>query len=717
MLRKDKFLTESMRPFINPTYQKLVQPNFRKWKAVVGIALLILLHVSLAFGQGQSSDSLFANPYIDLDEWRDEPVRHRYVHGGFEGTQTRFSFYFPTEEDYEGRFFQYITPVPDSENLSQGATGEEDKISFSIQNGAYFVETNGGGNLGFRADPLISAYKANAASAQFSRTVARKIYDTDQRPFGYAFGGSGGAYRTIGGFENTDVWDGVVPFVAGSPMAIPNVFTVRMHAMRVLQDKLPQIVDAIEPGGSGDMYAGLNQTEKAALREVTKMGFPPQAWFNYKEMGIHAFPAIFQGMKMADAGYFTDFWTVPGYLGKDSYETIEKDRLQKKATIQGIITKRDAYESGLPIGNEPGRARGTADAAWKNLDRKADTIPVAFQLDMRLPDVQFLGGELKILSGEMKGKALALKSIEDDKVILGAVDPKIAAALQKGDEVQIDNSDYLAAQTYHRHQVPGPEYAVWDQFRDANGDPIYPQRPMLIGPLFTRSTVGSLPKGDFRGKMILLGSLWDTEAYPWQSDWYRNQVKEYLGDAFEDNFRLWFTDHANHGDFAVPGDPTHIVSYLGVLQQALLDLSNWVENGVPPAASTNYELVDGQVMVPETAPERKGIQPVINLQANGGKRAEVAVGEKVNLTAVIEVPENQGSIVSVEWDFDGSGEFAVEEKIINSSQEKMTLSKTHSFSEPGTYFITLRAVSQRDGNTETPFTRIQNLDRVRVVVK
>ncbi|MFD3003665.1 PKD domain-containing protein [Pontibacter toksunensis] len=708
-----------MRTAVNSLCRKYARGEmYRKQKAFVITAFLMLVHIGLAFGQSQSSDSLFTQPYIDVDEWRNEPVRHRYVHGGFKGTETRFSFYFPPKENYEGRFFQYITPVPDSENLSQGATGEEDKISFSIQNGAYFIETNGGGNLGLRADPLISAYKANAASAQFSRTVAKKMYNTDQRPFGYAFGGSGGAYRTIGGIENTKgVWDGVVPFVAGSPMAIPNVFTVRMHAMRVLQDKLPQIVNAIEPGGSGDMYAGLNQTEKAALMEVTKMGFPKKAWFNYEEMGIHAFPAIFQGMKMADAGYFTDFWTVPGYLGKDKYESIKKDRLQKKARIKGIITKRKAHELGLPMGSDPGRARGTADAAWKNLDQKADTIPVAIQLDTRLPEVQFLGGELKILSGETKGKALALKSIDADMVVLGAVDPKIAAALQVGDEVQIDNSDYLAAQTYHRHQVPGPEYKVWDQFRDKNGKPIYPQRPMLIGPLFTRSTVGSLPSGNFKGKMILLGSLWDTEAYPWQSDWYRNRVEESLGDASEDNFRLWFTDHANHGDFAVPGDPTHIVSYLGVLQQALLDLSNWVENGIAPAASTNYDIVDGQVIVPENANERKGIQPVIKLRANGGKRAEVSVDEKVTLSAVIEVPNGQGSLVSVEWDFDGTGEFAVAEKDINSSQEKMTLTKTHSFSQPGTYFITLRAVSQRDGNAETPFSGIQNLDRVRVVVK
>jgi len=40
-------------------------------------------------------------------------------------------------------------------------------------------------------------------------------------------------------------------------MAIPNVFSVRMHAMRVLKDKFPQIVDALDAGGSGDMYAGL----------------------------------------------------------------------------------------------------------------------------------------------------------------------------------------------------------------------------------------------------------------------------------------------------------------------------------------------------------------------------------------------------------------------------------------------------------------------------
>ena len=67
-----------------------------------------------------------SKPYVDIDEWRDVPVRHRYIHGGFKGTDTRFSFYFPSKEQYQGQLFQYITPVPDNENLSQGTTGEEE---------------------------------------------------------------------------------------------------------------------------------------------------------------------------------------------------------------------------------------------------------------------------------------------------------------------------------------------------------------------------------------------------------------------------------------------------------------------------------------------------------------------------------------------------------------------------------------------------------------
>jgi hypothetical protein len=675
----------------------------------------------------EATDSSFTDPYIDVDEWRDTPVRHRYVHGGFKDNDTRFSFYFPPKERYKGRFFQYITPFPDSETLSQNATGEYSAIGFSVTNGAYFIETNGGGKTDFtrtqqQQDPTIGAYRANAASAAFSRVVAKEFYGGN-RPYGYAYGGSGGAYRTLGAIENTvGVWDGVAPFVLGSPMAIPNMFSVRMHAMRVLNSKFPQIIDALEPGGSGDMYAGLNDEEKAALEEVTKMGFPPKSWYGYRDMGIHGFLVLYQGVVAADRTYFTeDFWNKEGYLGANPPESLRKARLQKQSKIKASINIDQGVALGLtePLSETD---RGSADNAWKSLGGSGEGMPVAFQLEDGMPDVNFLGGDLILLSGEAKGVALQITKVEGDKVVLGPNAADILVKIKPGDEVQVDNSNFLAVQTYHRHQVPSRDYYVWDQFRDANGDPLYPQRPMQLGPLFTQSAAGCLPSGKINGKMILLCSLFDREALPWQGDWYRNKVKAFLGDRTDDNFRLWYTENALHGDHPDQlDDVTHAVSYIGVLQQALLDLSAWVEKGVAPAATTNYRIEDGQVVIPAVADERKGIQPVVSATANGGKRADIAAGRTVTFGVTVEIPQGQGQLVKAEWDFDGSKTYA---HTVDLSGAKVTndgnhveFASQHTFEKPGTYFPTVRVVSQRNGDKETPYTRILNLDRVRVVVE
>ena len=668
-------------------------------------------------------DTIFKTPYIDVDEWRSTPVRHRYVHGGFSGTETRFSLYFPEKNNYQGRFFQYITPFPDNEFLSQGASGEDDKIGFSISSGAYFIETNGGGAVDFANpmsnDPTIGAFRANAAVAQFSKIVAAEIFGK-HRTYGYAFGGSGGAYRTIGSIENTDgVWDGVVPYVLGSPMAIPNVFAVRMNAMRILDKKLPQIIDALDAGGSGDMYAGLNQEEKEALMEATKLGFPPQSWFGYKTMGIHGFIALYQGMRMADAKYFEDFWKVKGYLGANPTESLLKARLQKASRIKANITSEEAVKLGLKEPETAGQ-RGSADLAWKSMGGVEGQMPVAFQIEDILPDVNFMGGDLVIKTGAAAGKTIQLATISGDKVVFGPVDLSVLSKIKVGDEVFIDNSNFLAVQTYHRHQVPGKEYKVWDQFCDAEGKPLYPQRPMLLGPLFTRGAAGVLPTGKFKGKMILLCSLWDREAFAWQGDFYRTMVKANLGDKTDENFRLWYTDRALHGDLSKQEDPTRTVSYLGVLQQALRDLSAWCEKGIEPASSTQYKIEDGQVVVPSGVNERMGIQPVVNLTVNKAKKAVVALGKKVNIEGTINVPKGTGKIVSAEIDFFGTGKFFPMPpnfiKIDKDGERAFVKFKTELPSK-GVYFPTVRVASQREGNIQTPFARIQNLDRVRVVVE
>jgi hypothetical protein len=60
-----------------------------------------------------------------------------------------------------------------------------------------------------------------------------------------------------------------------------------------------------------------------------------------------------------------------------------------------------------------------------------------------------------------------------------------------------------------------------------------------------------------------------------------------------------------------------------------------VESGGKTAATTNYKIIDGQVVIPPTANERQGIQPVVTLKVNGGKRADVKVGQQVKFTADI----------------------------------------------------------------------------------
>src|SRR4029453_1520085 len=67
-------------------------------------------------------DTHFGEPYIDIDEMRDAPAPHRYIHGGFGDTDTRFSFHFPPAEQFKGRFFQNTHQLLSSEDSASETT-------------------------------------------------------------------------------------------------------------------------------------------------------------------------------------------------------------------------------------------------------------------------------------------------------------------------------------------------------------------------------------------------------------------------------------------------------------------------------------------------------------------------------------------------------------------------------------------------------------------
>ncbi|MEK5061430.1 Tat pathway signal sequence domain protein [Paenibacillus sp. FSL H7-0326] len=624
-----------------------------------------------------SVDPLYNNPVIDSETDLTTPVPHRKVMGHFEGTDKKFTFYFPAKSKFTGRFYQLVYPLQD-----ENATNVN--VSFGADSGAYTVQTNGGGG-----------YRVDAAAAQFSRTVAAKYYGWSGRIYGYIYGGSGGSFQTIGALEGSEgVWDGAVPYITGVPTSIPNNFFIRAFARFVLEKKAQQIADAVRPGGSGNPYAGLNDMEKAVLQEVTKLGVPLRAWEDYNYLlGLHdaegllGFLVALRGM---DPTYVEDFWNKPGYLGTEQSalgELFRSSKVDYFSTVTQVT--RDAHNVATSL----------------SLDQAPAITTPTYWLDYTL-----LKDDGTAVVGKLSGSFDAKTKV----FTIGKGNPEnVLSAINTGAKLKIDNRWYLAALSYHRHQVPKAQsYTAWEQFRTADGTPIYPQRAMEIGRLITRSVSGGAAyNGNIHAKVIMVVNLFDMDAYPWNADWYSARVKEALGNRFDDNFRVWYNDNADH---ISPARTPRLVQYDGILQQALRDVSAWVEKGAAPARSTKYEVVDGQVKVPEKATERQGIQPVVNLTVNSAAKIEVKAGQTVTFIARIQVPQGSGKIVATEWDFTGTGDFKAWK--FGAPRQTVNISMKFKYTKPGTYYPAIRVTSQREGDTETAFAQIQNLGRARVVV-
>ena len=225
----------------------------------------------------------------------------------------------------------------------------------------------------------------------------------------------------------------------------------------------------------------------------------------------------------------------------------------------------------------------------------------------------------------------------------------------------------------------------------------------------------------------MLENLFDPASYPYVGGFYAGQVLRAMGPRATDGmFRIYYQDNAPHGAFPsiTPGpeaakQATKIASVGGILNQALLDLSAWAERGVLPLTSSRYSRDQmNQITVPKSAAARGGLQPVVDLGANGAVRAQVGVNQPVVLAAKIEMPPHSGKIVRYAW-YLGTPDLKFEPDIkLSRPQTTFDITRTVSFATPGEYAITLRVEGQRNGlggANETTF--LQNVARVRVVVQ
>jgi hypothetical protein len=170
--------------------------------------------------------------------------------------------------------------------------------------------------------------------------------------------------------------------------------------------------------------------------------------------------------------------------------------------------------------------------------------------------------------------------------------------------------------------------------------------------------------------------------------------------------RFYLHDNGRHATGG--GEP-------GIFQQSMQDLMAWAEQGIAPPPSTSYTIKNGQVIPPDNAADRHGLQPVMDLTANGVARAMVGINQPVNLAARLEMPPKTGQIVQYSWTIDGKADPMT---IVDKPQPLVNVNRTISFAAPGTYVVRLTVNGQRDGLlAPANQTLMQNFKEVRVVVQ
>jgi hypothetical protein len=233
--------------------------------------------------------------------------------------------------------------------------------------------------------------------------------------------------------------------------------------------------------------------------------------------------------------------------------------------------------------------------------------------------------------------------------------------------------------------------------------------------------MGSRHTGRFEGKLLWVHNTHDASLWPSQGIGMKNNVERERGpEKAKEYFCLRWTENAEHGPvqmvLSAPGRNanTWLIDYQPAIEQSLVDLAAWVEQGIRPT-DTNFEYADGKVTLPPNAAKRGGIQPVVHVAANEASRAEAKVGEEVTLQVHAEVAPGAGTIIAVKWDFDGSGAYPYAHDV-DGTGATIDLTTTHAWDRPGTYFATALVESHRDGDVKATARRIPNLASARIVV-
>src|SRR5579862_2496703 len=592
--------------------------------------------------------------------------------------QQNYVFRFPAKEYWRNRSFEQQHPT--------GGGVVDNRMAFT--NGAFSVNWMSASQAN-----LVASHRHEAAATEVAKAYANKLYGNTAKIYSYFWGCSGGGIVSMAAAENvTGVWDGVQPQCMG-PTGVATFHSFHWQAhytMAIPQAKRDAIAAAAVPGGTGDIYAGLNEEEKSVLNEFISAGYPLPVIGNHFKNLIPLVDPI--DIRLADPTYEDDFWSKPGYAGANPPNYLKAAKVDGWATITNIT--RDAQNVPIAIQFDP----ATLPALSTTGDAYLEYYVYAPDGKTRLIDPNRAMGAPTdnkprfSLMGKLNTASGVLTLTGTNKDIFGGVSPitnspVLLNALKVGSKIRVNNRFILAMYYYPRYSI-FPSIHSHDQYRNADGSPKYPQRPNLdfLYHSSYRTMGGRVETGDIKVKTMLITGMGDNLAWPVFNASYAEEVQKTLGAAKANSmFRFYLHDNGRHTTGG--GQP-------GIFRQSIIDLMAWVEKGVAPPPSSVYTIKNGQVILAPKAAERHGLQPVMELTANGVVRAQIGVNQPVKLVAKLEMPPKTGKIVQYNWTIADTAEAPTN---LAKPQPLVDVNHTITFDKPGTYVVKLTVNGQRDG--------------------
>jgi hypothetical protein len=554
-------------------------------------------------------------------------------------------------------------------------------------------------------------WRHSAAATKIAEGMVRKMYGSTGKIYSYYWGCSGGGQMAQAAAEGqAGVWDGVIvicPATRGNPghafqwqshyaLAMPADKRARISNLRLVGNGV-DASDGLSDAEKALLYAGLNEEEKFVLNELLASGFP----LNELGTDLSLTPITGSGeIFHLDPTYEDDFWSKPGYAGANPPAYLAAAKMDGFATVtkvnrnaQGAIASIQLDPATIPpvpaVGASPIGTTGQRFYVYA-----ADGVTRTTDPASRSSAFGALSGTLDRASG------LLTLSESNSQVLLDAV--------AVGGKIRVNNRFHLATYFYPRHTIVAGYYN-YDQYRNADGTPKYPQRPYSI-PDITALTQGAgvLSLGNIKSKVMLFQNLSDAAAFPSWVAGYANTVEQKLGTAKAGQMlRTYLQERGGHSNGGIVG---------GVFNQALLDLMAWAEKGIAPKPSTQwrFELPLTQVILSPDAAVRKGLQPVVSVTVNGSDHATVGVNKPVKLAARLAMPPTTGRIVQFNWTYGN----ATDETVLPRPLQTVDVARTLSFTEPGSYIVRITANGQRNGLVDpADQTLSQNYKEVRVTVE